>query len=61
MVAYEASSITLTSSWLAGATVVTDVQAKITPRDGGCSAATLAAVTAPDTGHVNDYKPIKIV
>lgn len=51
MFAYEASGITLTSSWL--------LQAKITSHDY-CTMTTFAPVTARDTGHVNYYKPIKL-
>lgn len=47
-------------SLLAGATVVTYVQAKIASHDEYCTTTTFAPVTAHDTGHVNDYKPIKL-
>lgn len=49
---YEASSITLTSSWYVAATVVTYVEAK-TSHDY-CTTTTFAPVTARDTGHGND-------
>lgn len=54
MFAYKASSIILASI------VVTYVQAKITSHGEYCTTATFAPVTARDTGHVNDSKPIKL-
>lgn len=60
MFAYEAFSITLPSSCHAGVTVVTYVQAKIASHDHYCTISTFAPVTAPDSGHVNDYKPIQL-